>query len=336
MRNVLINTGKLLLVAALLYWLVDSGKLDLKQVAIIFREPEILLFNLAIWGLLYVGLGSLRWNLLLSGVGLKMPLFRVLSLQLIGFFFNTAMPGSVGGDIVKAVYVIREQKAESKTPAMLTVLLDRIIGLTGLFVLAGIAVFWHRDFLVDHPTLMPLATFVVVGLVGIVIGLGVVFYPFPDDKDPIRRLLSLRVPGFRILFNIYSALRCYRQRPGLVLGTVFLSLVIQLGAMSYALFLTERLTGQTPDIGVFAAIFPIGVMATALPLAPGGLGVGHVAFERLYALAGWTGGANVFNIMVLGQLSLNLLGVVPYLLFRAKLPKDWSEPELLTKLQTPE
>jgi uncharacterized membrane protein YbhN (UPF0104 family) len=335
MRNILINVGKLLLVAALLYWLVDSGKLDLQQIAIIFREPRIMLFNFLVWGLLYVGLGSLRWNLLLAGVGLKMPFFRVLNLQLIGFFFNTAMPGSVGGDIVKAVYVIREQQADSKTPAMLTVLLDRIIGLTGLFVLAGIAVFWNSSFLVNHPTLMPLATFVVVGLIAIAIGLGVVFYPFPDGKDPIRRLLSLRVPGFKILYNIYDALRRYRTRPLLVLGTVLLSVLIQLGAMTYALFLTERLTAQSPDPGVFAAVFPIGVMATALPLAPGGLGVGHVAFERLYALAGWTGGANVFNIMVLGQLSLNLLGVFPYLLFRTRLPKDWTEAAALSKLQAP-
>ncbi len=331
MRNVLINTGKLLLVAALLYWLVDSGKLDLNQVAIIFREPKILLFNLAVWSVLYVGLGSLRWNLLLSGVGLKMPYFRALSLQLIGFFFNTAMPGSVGGDIVKAVYVIREQKADSKTPAMLTVLLDRIIGLTGLFVVAGVAVAWNWGFLASHPSLMPIAVFVVVGLVGIALGLGLVFYPFPEERDPIRGLLSRKVPGFRILFNIYNALRCYRQRPGLVFGTIFLSLIIHFGALSYALFLTHRLTGQSPDPGIFAVVFPIGVMATALPLAPGGLGVGHVAFDRLFTLAGWTGGANVFNIMVLGQLSLNLLGIVPYLLFRAKLPKDWSEPELSTK-----
>ncbi len=332
MRNVLINTCKMLLVAALLYWLIDSGKLDLNQVGVIFREPKILLFSLAVWTVLYVGLGSYRWNMLLAGVGLKMPYFRALGLQLIGFFFNTAMPGSVGGDIVKAVYVIREQQADSKTPAMLTVLLDRIIGLTALFVVAGVAVVWNWEFLASHPSLKPIAVFVVVGLVGVALGLGLVFYPFPEGGDPIRKLLSHKIPGLRILSNIYSALRCYRQRPGLVFGTIFLSLVIHIGAMIYALFLTHRLTGQSPDPGIFAVIFPIGVMATALPLAPGGLGVGHVAFDKLFTLAGWTGGANVFNIMVLGQLSLNMLGIVPYLLFRAKLPKDWSEPALLTKL----
>jgi hypothetical protein len=61
-------------------------------------------------------------------------------------------------------------------------------------------------------------------------------------------------------------------------------------------------------------------MTTALPLAPGGLGVGHYAFDRMFALVGWHGGANVFNVLVLGQLALNLLGFIPYLLHRAEIP----------------
>ena len=58
------------------------------------------------------------------------------------------------------------------------------------------------------------------------------------------------------------------------------------------------------------------MMTTALPFAPGGLGVGHYAFDRLFELAGLTRGADVFNVVVLGQLALNLTGVVPYLLHR--------------------
>ncbi len=38
------------------------------------------------------------------------------------------------------------------------------------------------------------------------------------------------------------------------------------------------------------SIFPIGMLLTALPLAPGGLGVGHLAFEKLYQLIGLSEG----------------------------------------------
>ena len=47
------------------------------------------------------------------------------------------MPGAVGGDIIKAFYVCREN-SQRKTPVLLSILLDRIIGLLGLFVAASL------------------------------------------------------------------------------------------------------------------------------------------------------------------------------------------------------
>ena len=62
-----------------------------------------------------------------------------------------------------------------------------------------------------------------------------------------------------------------------------------------------------------------------MPLSPGGLGIGHLVFERLFSLIGVaSGGANVFNVVFFGQLSLNLLGFFPYILLRR-------EPELFLK-----
>ena len=61
-------------------------------------------------------------------------------------------------------------------------------------------------------------------------------------------------------------------------------------------------------------IMPIGLITIALPIAPGGVGVGHVAFESLYQFVGVSGGADIFNLFVIIQLSVYLLGVIPYLL----------------------
>ena len=80
-------------------------------------------------------LGAFRWYILLKALDLVVSYFRALQLQLIGFFFNTAMPGAVGGDIVKAIYIMREQQSKRKTPAMLAVLLDRVVGVVALAAL---------------------------------------------------------------------------------------------------------------------------------------------------------------------------------------------------------
>ncbi len=73
---------------------------------------------------------------------------------------------------------------------------------------------------------------------------------------------------------------------------------------------------------MLAPVFPFGVLVTAVPLAPGGLGVGHAAFDKLFHLVGLPGGANVFNIFTLSQLGLNLLCFNPYLSVMKTIDKD--------------
>ena len=329
MRTVMLTLVKMTLVAGLLWWLAESGKLDFRQLGLLWREPKVLLANVGVWGCATLLLGTLRWNLLLRGLDIVVPYFRTLRLQLIGFFFNTAMPGSVGGDIIKAVYIVREQKECRRTSAMLTVLLDRVVGLAALFVLGGIAIGMNRELLTSHPKLGPIAVFVLVGVVGFVVGGVLVFVPYRNGRDPFDWLFARPVPGFRFLGQVYQAVRCYRERPWVLGGALALSCLIQVMNTLYAWYLTTRLTGQVPDPGVFATVFSVGVMTTALPLAPGGMGVGHLAFERLFNAAGLAGGANVFNVMVLGQLCLNLVGFVPYIFYRAKVrPASEMAPKL--------
>lgn len=320
MRTWILILIKIAVVAALLAWLISSGKLDFRELQIFWDRPAVLAANIGIWIACSLLLGTLRWHLLLRGLDIHIQYGRALRFQLIGFFFNTAMPGAVGGDIIKAVYVIREQHGHRRTPAMLTVLLDRVVGLAALFVIAGGAVAFNFAFFAAHPTLVPVGGFVLAGLLALSLGLAVVLLPYQAGKDPIDWLLGRQWPGFALLHQIYTALRCYRKRPWILVSTLVLSCFIQGLNICYAWWLTAGITGASPDAAVFATIFPVGIMTTALPLAPGGLGVGHLAFEKLYALAGLHGGANVFNVMVLGQLSLNLIGVIPYLFYRRQGP----------------
>jgi hypothetical protein len=321
MRRVLINLLKMTLVLLLFLWLSKSGRLDFRELAVLVRDPRVFFANLCLWGIAYVLFGTVRWYLLVRGLGLDVSFPRALQLQLIGFFFNTAMPGAVGGDIVKAVYIIREQAEARRARAMLTVLLDRLIGLAGLFFIAGVAMLADGELLSKTPALKPVSVFIGLGILGI---FGVFLWltvPLVQKIDPIPVLLRLKIPGIKLFSRVYDALLAYRQCPSVLVWAFLISICIQSAALSYGFFLTKNLIpGASPGVLDFAVIFPLGVMSTALPLAPGGLGVGHVAFDRLYQLIGLTGGANVFNVMVLGQLALNLLGFIPYLLFKTKLP----------------
>ena len=47
------------------------------------------------------------------------------------------IPGAVGGDLIKAAFLVRMHV--NRTQAIASMVIDRILGLLGLFILAGIA-----------------------------------------------------------------------------------------------------------------------------------------------------------------------------------------------------
>ena len=68
------------------------------------------------------------------------PKFKFSATVLLGFIgmvFNLVIPGAVGGDLIKAAYLVRMRIR--KTQAIASMVIDRILGLLGLFILAAIA-----------------------------------------------------------------------------------------------------------------------------------------------------------------------------------------------------
>jgi uncharacterized membrane protein YbhN (UPF0104 family) len=56
------------------------------------------------------------------------------------------------------------------------------------------------------------------------------------------------------------------------------------------LLLLVQVTSPNGVNGAMAVLIPLGLLANTLPVTPGGLGVGEVAFSRLFYLAGFAGG----------------------------------------------
>jgi uncharacterized membrane protein YbhN (UPF0104 family) len=103
------------------------------------------------------------------------------------------------------------------------------------------------------------------------------------------------------------------QIAGAHLGSLGVSLIASLGAHTLMTLATLLIVQVTRPAGVsllMALLIPLGFVANALPLTPGGLGVGEAAFDQLFQLAGFTGGA----VALLGWRLLTLLIGLPGLL----------------------
>jgi uncharacterized membrane protein YbhN (UPF0104 family) len=91
--------------------------------------------------------GAMRWRVLLAAYGAHArPSFtRACRLYFESFFFNTYLPGAVAGDVVRGV-VTRDVFGErGATAGLAVVLVERALGLFGVFVLLGAGLVTARD-----------------------------------------------------------------------------------------------------------------------------------------------------------------------------------------------
>ncbi len=307
---------KLGLAFGLIYWMWTSGKLDFEKLKVVLTDGYLLSLTIGVWVTTQI-LGAIRWRILLAGLGYNISVWRSIQLHLTGIFFNTAMPGAVGGDIIKATYVILDNKDLGKSPAMTSVLMDRILGLFGLFTIGAVVVLLNVATISHIPALKPVAG-AVMGLVAFTgLFLYLVSKTYKSD-DPILRLVESSYPGSSFVQKIYKTFRQFENNPSYLIKAWLLSVGIQGAVLIYFCILTQALQAEVIETSQIAMIFPIGILVTALPIAPGGLGVGHVAFDQLFAIIGHHGGATIFNAYALGMLALNLTGIIGYISLRKK------------------
>ena len=307
-RRLLPLALKLLTALALFLWMIGQGKLDLSQLGILLSNKAILWGAIAFWAIGPVYLASLRWKMLLTAAGYQISLARSVLLQLIGFFFTTVMPGSLGGDFIKVYYLIKENPGKEKSLALWAILFDRLIGMFGLFMVGAVFTSLNFERLWALPLLRPVIV-VVYGYILFFIG----FMWSLRLIKPATAAPRLTGPLGKLL-EFMTACRVYRGRQRTIVAASLLSTLSQ--GLSFAFFalLVKEINPADLRLSELGAIFPLGMLITTLPLSPGGLGVGHLAFEQLFAMVDMRQGANVYNVYFVSQTVLNLTGVVAYLL----------------------
>ncbi|MCE9595013.1 MAG: flippase-like domain-containing protein [Planctomycetes bacterium] len=218
-----------------------------------------------------------RWWRLLLAAGCRATLFQSLRLTLLGMFFNIVVPGLTGGDVIKAVLVARENPGK-KTEAVISVFVDRIIGILVLAAIATAVIIasGERYAAIRKPVIAA----AVIGTVG----------AFAYVNGALRRLIGLdrliaKLPGAALFQKIDQAVLVYSKQPWEMLGAVLFSIGNHLSVVLGVLTLGRAFGDTMPTLDYFAAV-PIANIATALPLSPGGWGFGEAVFGTLWEMLG--------------------------------------------------
>ena len=89
-------------------------------------------------------LSFVRWWVLVRCQGIALGLIEALRLSSICFLLSFVSAGSVGGDLFKAIFLVRRSPGE-KIPAIASVVVDRGCGLFGLLLLVSIGLLIRSD-----------------------------------------------------------------------------------------------------------------------------------------------------------------------------------------------
>src|SRR5512135_1599339 len=135
-RSVLVNALLVALAFGLLGYTISKNRDQIRAVLGHSLDPRLLALGFAFYSTSLL-LTFVRWFWLVRAIEPRFPLRSTFLLGFIGNVFNLVIPGAIGGDLIKAAYLVR-MKVNS-TQAIASMVIDRILGLLGLFLLAGIA-----------------------------------------------------------------------------------------------------------------------------------------------------------------------------------------------------
>ncbi len=327
-KNLIWATLKWAFAIILLVLVFKSGKISTDPILVFLKTPEQAApIVLVIWGVAICTF--IRWQWILKGLGINMSAGTAIRLGMTGQFFSLVIPGVVGGDLIKGVYLARKYP-NSKTRSVTSLLVDRITGLMGMLLLGAIAFCLEYSILSSKPLTKELDFLMSMGWLVTAMGVAIVFslamLPFMGKWIPAELpALFRKLPMQSFLFSLYSAGYDFRKNYKYLWASVGISILFHAVNLWAIYGIAGIIFGPSPwgqlDLAGFALSFVLGNCALSVPLTPLGVGVGQIAFSTLFLASGAPtknfGGDLITNIQLI-QIGLGLLGSLFFITYKNK------------------
>jgi uncharacterized membrane protein YbhN (UPF0104 family) len=273
---VLIFFLKLLVSAGLLGYFIS--RVDMGQVLQTFAAAQFSYIALAlVIYLLTQGISALRWTALARPLGIETPFKNLVQYYLIGMFFNLFAPSTVGGDVTRVYYLVKDDEARARgrtvspVHAAISVLMDRAIGMVVLVWLGALGLLLFPYYAVPQ-TVRSVTLLLAVGLLA-----GALITPM------LRRLLP--EDGHQLVVKLRLAMRSYRSQWRVLVAAAALSLLAHLIQAWMHTLMGRALELEVP-FSFCLIIYPLVGTFAAIPISLNGLGLREGGYIFLLATIG--------------------------------------------------
>lgn len=220
-----------------------------------------------------------KWNLLLWVRGIKISFWRLFWIYAISAFWGLFLPSSIGSDVVKGYYLIKDNA--EKAISISSVLVDRILGILTLLLLSIIALYVGGDMISKINIKLYLLAFLFFFLAALY------FFQKARTAALLHNLLD-KVKFKSIaskIIKLHLSVLEYKKYPKTLYIAFIITLLVNVTRVMIFYILSLAFHIQIPVIYFFIFI-PILTVVIMIPISIGGLGVGEGAFITFFALIG--------------------------------------------------
>ncbi|MEP7070040.1 MAG: lysylphosphatidylglycerol synthase transmembrane domain-containing protein [Usitatibacter sp.] len=297
---------------SLIAWMALTGKLDLGTVGTL---PAPLVAELFALIAVQTVLAAMRARYILNHQGIRTSLGQCLLFNCSGILYSAFLPGGITGDAVRA-YLFMKAVPDHRLPILGAMFLDRVLGMLSMVTLGlGAAIYMAIALPVIRPYLLAF-TAIFATLLG-----GLASMHFIGGRHRHDEVARGRLPRFWAgVKRAVAELRIHHYPLPVLLSAVMQSVVIHLTAVAIIYLCSVQSRAGLGFMEVFVAT-PIGLLVNAVPLSPGGLGIGENAFEILYRAIGGQHGAISFllaRVVLYSPALIGLAYIAQRLLFRKR------------------
>lgn len=263
-RAFAIRAGLGVAVVAVLLWRYDARPIF----QILGRERAAYFAAVVVLYVAGQAMCAYRWQLLAALLKVHGSYREFLAYTFVGMFTNLFVPGLLGGDAARSVYLGRARGRMGE--AIASVVADRGVGLIGLFWLAAFAAIFLNFASIPSSVIRPTVAVGAIAFAGFLAG------------PLIARMIHLMPRPLRRAAGIVAP---YLHHPLTLVPSIALSVVLQI-TLAVGQYILATGLGLTAPLSLFVLCVPIANVFASLPLTLNGLGIRESAYLLLFGMAG--------------------------------------------------